>query len=138
MRGGKNVEYLLTIQGRLDNFNDFIKANRTNKYKGAECKAENEQICIWYIKQQLKGIRIINPVIMRYRWYEKNMRRDLDGISSFGRKVIQDSLVKTSVLLNDGWKDIKGFSDDFYIDIKNPRIEVQIIEVEDNGRLYKA
>ena len=65
---------------------------------------------------------------MQYSWYEKNKKRDLDNISSFGRKVIQDALVASKVLINDGWNNIKGFSDEFYVDAKNPRIEVLIEE----------
>lgn len=61
---------------------------------------------------------------------EKNKRRDLDNISSFGRKVIQDALVNCHVLKNDGWEQICGFSDEFRIDAENPRIEVRILEVE--------
>ena len=73
-------------------------------------KAQNEELVKIAIKQQMKGIRIEEPVFMEYRWYEKNRRRDLDNISSFGRKVIQDALVQTHVLQNDGWKEIEGFS----------------------------
>lgn len=50
-------------------------------------------------------------------------------ITAFGRKVIQDALVETHVLKNDGWKEIVGFRDDFYIDKENPRVEVEIEEV---------
>lgn len=66
---------------------------------------------------------------MQYTWYEPDRRRDMDNISSFGRKVIQDGLVKAGVLKNDGWKQIARFSDDFFVDAKNPRIEVLIEEV---------
>lgn len=59
----------------------------------------------------------------------ENKRRDLDNISSFGRKVIQDALVQAKVLKNDGWKNIIRFSDDFYLDPDNPRIEVDIEEI---------
>lgn len=123
------MEYLLVIPGRLDNLNDYITADRTNRYKGAAMKARNEALVKVAIKQQMRGIRIGEPVFMEYRWYEKNRRRDLDNISSFGRKVIQDALVQTHVLQNDGWKEIEGFSDEFFVDADNPRIEVLIREV---------
>lgn len=124
------MKYLLTIPERLDNLNDYITAERANKYKGAQMKADNETIVIVAIRRCLRGIEIRKPVHMRYHWYEKNSRRDLDNISSFGRKVIQDALVKSGVLQNDGWKDIVGFDDAFYIDKNNPRIEVEIVEIE--------
>lgn len=123
------MEYLLVIPGRLDNLNDYISAERSNRYKGAKMKSDNEKAVIYAIKKCLKGVRIEKPVFMEYLWVEKNKRRDLDNISSFGRKVIQDSLVGSHVLKNDGWKEIVGFSDSFEVDSDNPRIEVLIREV---------
>ena len=79
--------------------------------------------------QCLRGVRIERPVFMKYLWVEPNRRRDLDNISSFGRKVIQDSLVDAGVLKDDGWKYVVGFSDSFEVDADNPRIEVLIREV---------
>ena len=67
---------------------------------------------------------------MGYIWYERDMRRDLDNVSSFGRKVIQDALVKAAILKGDGWKYVVGFSDRFEVGKENPRIEVLIREVE--------
>ncbi len=124
------MEYLLIIPGRLDNLNDYISAERTNRYKGAKLKANGESIVCCAIRQCMKNIHIKAPVFMEYSWYEKDKRRDLDNISSFGRKVIQDALVHAGVLQNDGWKEIVGFSDSFHVDNKDPRIEVLIREVE--------
>lgn len=64
-----------------------------------------------------------------HTWYERDRRRDKDNISSFGRKVIQDGLVKAGVLANDGWAQIAGFSDEFHVDAKRPRVEIEIGEV---------
>lgn len=86
------------------------------------------------ILEQFGRLRIRNPVRMTYRWYEANRRRDLDNVSSFGRKVIQDALVEVKVLENDGWRNIVGFSDEFYVDSEHPRIEVEIEEVYRNER----
>jgi Holliday junction resolvase RusA-like endonuclease len=92
-------------------------------------KSRNEAIVINAIRQCMRGVKIDKPVFMEYRWYERNKRRDLDNISSFGRKVIQDSLVCAHVLKNDGWKEIDGFSDAFFVDADHPRIEVVIREI---------
>ena len=123
------MRYTLVIKGKLSNLNDYITACRTNHYKGASVKKKNETIVKCAIYEQLGRLRIKGRVYMKYRWYEPNRRRDLDNISSFGRKVIQDALVETRVLENDGWKNIVGFSDEFYTDTENPRIEVVIEEV---------
>lgn len=123
------MEYLLIIPGKLANLNDYITAERTNRYKGAQLKSDSESIVIAAIRKCLRGVRIDRPVFMEYTWYERDKRRDKDNISSFGRKVIQDSLVHSHVLKNDGWKEIVGFSDTFGVDTTNPRIEVRIREV---------
>ena len=88
------MRYTLIIAGRLDNMNDYTSACRTNQYKGAKLKQKNENVVKQAICEQLGRLRIKNPVRMLYRWYEPNKRRDLDNISAFGRKVIQDALVE--------------------------------------------
>lgn len=123
------MQHLLIIRGRLDNMNDYTNACRTNQYKGAKLKQKNEQVVIQAILEQFGRLRINKPVVVRYRWYEPNKRRDLDNISSFGRKVIQDALVQTKILQDDGWNYITGFQDAFYVDKEHPRIEVEIEEV---------
>ena len=55
-------------------------------------------------------------------------RTGKDNIA-FAKKFIQDALVKSRVLKNDGWNDIDGFSDDFRVDKKRPRVEVRIEEI---------
>ena len=123
------MDYLLIIPGILNNLNDYISAERTNRHKGAKMKAYNGNIVAVAIGQCLRGVRIEKPVFMEYLWVEPNKRRDKDNISSFGRKVIQDALVDTGVLKDDGWKYVAGFSDRFEVDKENPRIEVRIREV---------
>ena len=119
----------MLINGRLDNLNDYINAERSNRYKGASMKAKNQNVVLSAVYAQISGVHVQKPVWMSYRWYEKNRRRDLDNISSFGRKVIQDALVTAKVLPDDGWRYIKGFDDSFFVDASNPRIEVDIKEI---------
>ena len=123
------MEYLLTVPGKLCGLNDYIAAERAHRQKGAKMKASNGDIVAVAISQCLRGVRIERPVFMKYLWVEPNRRCDLDNISSFGRKVIQDSLVDAGVLKDDGWKYVVGFSDSFEVDADNPRIEVLIREV---------
>ncbi len=124
------MEYKLTIPGTLPNLNDYIAAERTNRHKGAKMKADSGKIVAAAIRQCFRGVRIEKPVFMEYLWVEPSKRRDKDNISSFGRKVIQDALVSTGVLKDDGWKHVVGFSDRFEVDRENPRIEVLIKEIK--------
>lgn len=89
-------------------------------------KKDDQFVVEWFIRSQLRGIRLKKPVRMIYKWYEPNRKRDLDNISSYGRKVIQDALVRCGVLQGDGWNHITGFEDHFYVDKAEPRIEVEI------------
>lgn len=120
----------LTIPGPLPGLNEYIEAERRNRYKGAAMKRKVQRAVELCSKTQLRKFCPAGPVWMKYTWYERNKRRDKDNISSFGRKVIQDGLVKAGILENDGWKQIEGFSDLFRIDEKRPRVEVEIIEVK--------
>lgn len=120
----------LVYPGKLPSLNEFISACNKNPKAGGRMKWEDQNRVEWFIRSQLRGVRIKKPVIMVYSWYEPNRKRDLDNISSYGRKVIQDALVHCGVIHNDGWKQILGFSDRFYVDRKEPRVEVVIVEDE--------
>ena len=119
----------LVIPGRLPNLNEYIEACRRNKYKANKMKKDAEDLVMLCARQQLRGWKARGPVMMFYLWVEKDRRRDKDNVSGYGRKIIQDALVKGGFLKNDGWNDIEGFADDFAVDKGNPRIEVLIEEV---------
>lgn len=123
------MEYQLVVPGKLHNLNDYISAERTNRYVGAQMKKADQDIIFHHARKQLRGVKIEKPVSMEYVWYEENRMRDKDNISSYGRKVIQDGLVRAHVLRGDGWSHIEGFSDRFEVDRESPRIEVIIREV---------
>lgn len=117
----------LTVPGRLPGLNEYVAANRQASYIGNRMKQDAQNLIITFIKLQLHGIRITEPVVLHFKWVEPNRKRDLDNIA-FAKKFIQDALVKTGVLHNDGWKQIAGFTDEFDVDPKHPHIEL-IIEV---------
>lgn len=116
----------LTIKGRLPGLNEMISAERSNRYRAAKMKREAEELVIWSAKASHLR-KITTPVFMEYTWIEPNKRRDKDNISGYGRKIVQDALVKAGYLPGDGWAYISGFSDEFKVDKGNPRIEVLIM-----------
>ena len=118
-----------TIRGTLPGLNDYIAAERTSRYQAASMKKQCETI-VMHAARSLGKWQPEGPVYMVYHWYEPNRRRDKDNISGFGRKVIQDALVRAKILRNDGWNDVEGFSDEFEVDKRNPRIVVEITEVD--------
>lgn len=118
----------LVIPGRLPGLNEYIAAERTNKYRAAKIKSESEHLVALAAKKCLRGWRAKGPVTMRYTWYERDQRRDKDNVSGYGRKVIQDALVRGGYLPADGWAQIADFTDAFAVDRCSPRIEVEIEE----------
>lgn len=118
----------LIINGRLPGMNEFIDKERTHRQAGAALKKSAENLVRFHIREQLRGYRPKTPITIYYYFYEPNRRRDLDNISGFAHKIIQDSLVKEGVIANDGWDYVAAFYDSFHVDSKFPRIEVEIVE----------
>ena len=119
----------LTIPGELVDLNTYINAERSNRYAGAKIKQEMTDYITLLAKQlKIKNRPIGTPVRLIYHWYCKDKRKDKDNIA-FAKKFIQDGLVNAGVLKNDGWNDIEGFSDEFFVDKQNPRVEVEITEL---------
>ena len=123
------MKHTLIIQGSLPNLNDYTRACRSNKFAGANMKKQAERYITHYIKMQLKDVSIKGKAKLTFRWYEANKRRDLDNIC-FAKKFLLDALVSNQVIFTDGWQGVKGFTDEFFIDKADPRIEVDIEEVE--------
>lgn len=123
------MKYRLTIPGCLPGLNEYTKVNRSNRYQAAAMKNQTEHLIGLMIKSQLRNVEIDKQVTINYLWIEKDRRRDKDNIA-FAKKFIQDAMVKTGILKNDGWKEIEGFTDSFSVDKKNPRVEVEIVEQE--------
>lgn len=120
----------LIINGRLPGMNEYIEKSRQNPKAGANLKKQAQTEVIWFIKSQIRG-KLKEPVYMSYLWVERDRRRDKDNVSAFGRKVIQDALVQTGRLRNDGWENVDGFCDEFSVDKARPRIEVTIYEADE-------
>ncbi len=123
---------ILIIHGKLPNLNDYTKACRAQGKKGylagSQMKRTAETRIKKCIAEQFKGYKFKSPIRVKFRWYEPNKQRDLDNIC-FAKKFIFDALVKSETINGDGWKDVQGFTDEFFVDKINPRIEVEILEV---------
>lgn len=113
----------LILAGRLPGLNEYIKACRGNRYAGAKMKSDIEKDICWQIKEQIK--QSFTSVTLIFNWYEPKKNRDKDNIA-FAKKFILDALQATGTLSGDGWGQVIGFSDEFYIDKVNPRVEIEI------------
>lgn len=114
-----------TIQGELTDLNAYIKALNGSRWSGNTIKqVETDRVYKEAKKQKVQPVAEY-PVKIIYKWYCKDMRKDTDNVA-FAKKFINDGLVLAKVLQNDSRKFVIGFSDEFLIDKKNPRVEVII------------
>lgn len=116
-----------TIYGKFPTINEYIKALNNNRYVGANLKRDCEESAMWSMSG-IKHLRF-DKVILHYRFFEPNQKRDKDNVFAFTTKVVQDAMQELGMIDNDGWKNIENFTHDFFVDKDNPRIEVYIEEV---------
>lgn len=121
------MTYTFTIDMRLPGLNEYILADRGNRFVGAKLKKTAQRAVEYYI-QAARVPRVRTPIRLAYTFFEPNKRRDKDNIAGFAHKVIQDALVQQHIIDDDGWREIAGWTDDFEVDKDRPRIEVTLIE----------
>lgn len=114
----------LIIPGEMPGLNTIIAESKKHWSNYAKSKKKYTLIATVFAKRDL--VPISKSVNIEFMWYCKDKRRDPDNIAS-AKKYIIDGLVDAKILVEDGWSQIKGFTDRFYIDKYNPRIEVIIL-----------
>ena len=121
----------IIIPSELIDFNNYIDSQRANRFGGNKLKRDQTNLCSMYVARAIKnGLKIKSyPLVLEFHWYAKDKRKDPDNIA-FAKKFILDSMQEVGLLRNDGWREIYGFSDEFKIDKKNPRVEIIILEKE--------
>ena len=93
---------------------------------GREKKAIQEAI-YWELKAQKKP-KFNQPQDFIFHWYCRNKKKDKDGISSGGRKLIFDAMVMAKWLENESWPFIGDWEDEFSIDKDDPRVEIVLVD----------
>lgn len=120
----------VTIKGRLLSLNEYINAERTNRYKAAQIKRDvEERVTIALVDATEAGTlhSHIDPCELWITWIEPNHKRDLDNIS-FATKFIQDAMVRAGVFPDDNTNFIRLLHHTVAFDPNNPRIEITIKE----------
>lgn len=118
----------IVIPGELPAMNEIIAAAKSHYGRYSTMKRTNTEAVAWRAKEA--GLRRVDRAVVRCTWYAKNRRRDPDNIEA-GVKFILDGLVEAGVLSNDGWKQIAGIEHTFRVDANDPRVEIEIREVEE-------
>ena len=128
--------YKIVIPGRFESLNKYLSELGRHPIKGNQMKQRDEHICVMYIRQALKNTKLKPPIIIHYGFYEQNTKRDRMNIFSYADKVFQDALQKAGNLKNDNWYSVYNTTKDFFVDARNPRIEIVIEEVDEDKRQF--
>ena len=122
----------LEIPGRLPGLNEIIEAAKQGKgkYQPYAMMKEYYTTMIGWLAKKLPPYEKVALVIT---WYEPDRRRDPDNIMA-GQKFILDGMVAAGTIPNDSQKHIKGIIHRFAVDRKNPRVEVEIVDIEKNSK----
>jgi len=119
----------IEIAGRFPGLNDIIDAAKKGKGKYqpyAIMKEQYTDIVAWTAKKLPK----FNKIDIIIWWYEPNASRDPDNIMG-GQKFIFDGLKEAGVIPNDTQKHIGDISHKVRVDRQNPRIVIDIREVQE-------
>ncbi len=122
-----------TIKGTMPTMNEYLTACGRHPQAGAKIKKDYMFLACNAIRLGLKRYKTDKPLITHYIFFEPNMKRDKDNITFMVLKAVHDALQRCGVIPNDGWHNIVNFTHDFYVDKKNPRIEVYLEEIEEKG-----
>ena len=100
----------IVIKGSFVSLNEYINAERSNKFKAAKIKKEETERVYWHFFNKPK---IENyPIKLECTWFVRGKRKDPDNIS-FAKKFILDGMVKAGFIENDNLSKITGFADSF-------------------------
>lgn len=120
------------FDGRLPSLNEYTSACRTNAYIGGTMKRKAQTEVSWAILQyKQKGLLkpVTKPCRVKFTFYEKTQKRDIDNVTSFATKVILDALVKMQILPDDNRKYITQLQYDF-AKTDSDKILVELEEIE--------
>ena len=115
----------------LPSLNDVLAEATKHPKAYWRLKTSMEKVVIAAIRRDLKGYKATKRISLDIIWGEKNKgtRRDFDNVVAAGRKIINDSLVKTETIKDDNPKYLL-YGRNKFVYTDSPYIEVIIREEE--------
>lgn len=124
-----NSKHTFPLKGLNELLGGRIYNPRTGKYHNP-VKAENDKVCRLAIQKYMRGVKIDKPIKCTFYIYAKDKMHDRGNLSSTTEKSFLDALQEMKVIKNDGFDDVLDSTFITELDRTNPRIVVEIEEVE--------
>ena len=120
------------IQSTLPTLNEYIDAERTNKYKASTLKKKATNTCKMYASQVYAKLRQPGKQYdLKIHWIVPNNKIDSDNIF-FAIKFILDGMVDAKLITKDGRKNIRNIAHSIETVKGKYLITVIMIETENN------
>ena len=120
----------LVLNMSFVSLNEYIKAERTDKYKAAKTKNLQTSHVHWLIKEQKFKLEDCKHDVV-FNWHKPNNKKDHDNIC-FAKKFILDGLVMAKVIPDDGSRYIGNFQDKFIIDKSKDYVWCEVEFIKSN------
>jgi len=104
-----NEAHIFTIPCRLISLNQYIEAERSNKYAAANMKKKQTSICATYAKLELQNKLKDKRYDIICLWQFSTLGRDPDNVF-FAIKFILDGLVNAGIMDDDNCANIGAIS----------------------------
>lgn len=105
---------ILLLNMKFVSLNEYIKFERSNKFKAASIKNQQTSCVYLLIKEQKFMLNDCKYDVI-FIWHKPDNKKDHDNIA-FAKKFILDGLVMAKVIQSDGSKFIGNFQDKFILD----------------------
>lgn len=134
IKGIRNAKgYEFPIKGLNELIDGKIYNPRTRKYTNP-IKNANDSICFKNIYRDLvvKKVVLKTPIRCHYKVYAQDKKHDRGNLYVAVEKSFLDALQKAKCLSNDTWDNVYDSTFESFIERQNPRVEIDIEEVEVN------
>lgn len=115
------------IPGTLPALNEIIGQAKGHWSQYARSKKDHTAAVALRARAE-RVLPIEGAALLHCTWYAPDRRKDPDNLAA-AVKFILDGLVQAKVLPNDGWHQVAEIRHRFFVDKKNPRVEVELAEV---------
>lgn len=117
----------IVIPVELPSLNEYVTAERSNRFAASAMKKRFTHICSVYTRAAInEGVTFDWPCELKFVWYMPSRRKDPDNVA-FAKKFVLDGFQQCGFLENDNIKHITALHDEFRIDKADPRVEIEQI-----------